>query len=259
MLTCGGMGGIANLACLTSSIRNRGSRARVDQDADSIVNLAPRGKRIPVLPQFSVNERAVTRCRCLFAGFSLAVVSVSITACRRPEAAHALSPAEEARWKSDSAEYVRQLEQFSPLKQRSWASDSADFMRRLDRWQRDSAVIDSIVRTIDTDSLRALYRAAWTLPQAALAVQEIVCEQARLAWKYGDAAVGIVQRTIEREEWDADQQKIDRHMARRLPAATTFELSNERCHRTGPRAPDSLNGTPLNVSSPRPIPPRRPK
>lgn len=197
--------------------------------------------------------------RCLFVGLSLAVLTASITACRRPKAAHALSPAEEARWKSDSAEYARQVEQFSPLKQPGWASDSADFTRRLDRWQRDSTVIDSIVHTINTDSLRALYRAAWTLPQAALAVQEIVCEQARLARKYGHAAVGIVQRTIEREEWDADQQKIDRHMALRLPAAMALELSNERCHLTGPLAPDSLNGTPLNVSSPRPIPPRHPK
>ncbi|HKN67881.1 MAG TPA: hypothetical protein VJW73_16470 [Gemmatimonadaceae bacterium] len=145
-------------------------------------------------------------------------------------------------------------EQISPSAQARWASDSADYVRRLDRWLRDSTVIDSIVRTINTDSLRSLYRAAWTLPQAAPAVQEIVCEQARLALKHGHAAVGIVQRRIEGEEWSPDQRLIDRHMGQRLPHATAFELSNERCHLTGSPAPDSLNGTPLDFVNPRPTP-----
>ena len=156
-------------------------------------------------------------------------------ACRRPEAAQ-ISPAEQARWASDSAEYSR----------------------RLERWRRDSTVIDSIARTINSDSLRSLYRAAWNLPQAAPAVQDIVCEQARLARKYGHAAVGIVQTAIERQEWGTNQQEIDRHIGQRLPNSTAFELSNERCHLTGARTPDSLNGTPLNMLGPRPNPPHHP-
>jgi len=164
----------------------------------------------------------------------LTILFVSM-ACRRPEAAR-----------------------LSPLQQARWSSDSADYAGRLNRWLRDSTVIDSIVHSMSTDSLRSLYRAAWTLPQAAPAVQEIVCEQARLARKHGHAAVGIVQRTIKREEWGTNEGEIDRHMGKRLPQAMAFELSNERCHLTGPRAPDSLNGTPLDVISARPTPPLRP-
>lgn len=149
--------------------------------------------------------------------------------------------------------------QLSPLEQARWTSDSADYVGRLNRWLRDSTVIDSIAHSMSTDSLRSLYHAAWTLPNAALAVQEIVCEQARLARKHGHAAVGIVQRTIKREEWGTNEGQIDRHMGQRLPDAMAFELSKERCHLTGPRAPDSLNGTPLNIVSPRPTPPRRPR
>jgi hypothetical protein len=178
----------------------------------------------------------MTAYRSRAAGKWLVTILFVSMACRRPESA-----------------------QLSPLVQARWTSDSADYVGRLDRWRRDSTVIDSIVHTMNTDSLRLLYRAAWTRPQAAPAVQEIVCEQARLARKYGHAAVGIVQRRIKREEWGTNEGEIDRHMGQRLPNATAFELSKERCHLNGPRAPDSLNGTSLDLLSPRPTPPRRPR
>ena len=181
-------------------------------------------------------QRPVSSCRSLFPMFSFIVVTASKpSACRRPEAAHVLSASEQARWASDSAEYVR----------------------RLDRWRRDSLVIDSIVQTINTDSLRSLYHAVWNLPQAASALQELVCEQARLARRFGRVAEGIAQETVQRQEWGTDQKQIDRHLDQRLPSSGTVEISNERCHLSGARAPDSLNGTSLNLASPRPVPPRR--
>ena len=175
----------------------------------------------------------MTRFRSVFAAFSFIVLGASSpTSCRRPEAAHVLSPAEQARWASDSVEYVR----------------------RLDGWRRDSIVIDSIVQTINTDSLRSLYRAVWNLPHAAPAMQELVCEQTRLARRFGDLAAGIAQDKVQRQEWGTDRKQIDRHLDQRMPSSGTIEISDQRCHLTGAHAPDSLNGTSLKFASPRPVP-----
>lgn len=179
----------------------------------------------------------MTHCRAVLPAFSIIVIAASSpTACRRPQAAHVLSPAEQARWESDSAEYVRQV----------------------DQWRRDSSVIDSIARTINTDSLRSLYRAVWNLPHAAAAMQELICEQTRLSRRFGAIPAGIAQEKVQRQEWGTDQKQIDRHLDQRMPSSGTIEISNERCHLTGARGPDSLNGTSLNFVSPRPTPPRRP-
>lgn len=179
----------------------------------------------------------MTCCRSVFSALSFIVLGASSpTACRRPEAARVLSPAERA----------------------SWASDSAEYIRRLDRWRRDSIVIDSIVHTINTDSLRSLYRAVWNLPHAAPALQELVCEQARLARRFGDVAAGIAQDRVQQQEWGTDQKQIDRHLDQRMPASGTVEISNERCHLTGAQAPESVQSTSLKFASPRPVPPRRP-
>src|SRR5690349_12046625 len=99
--------------------------------------------------------------------------------CHRQEEVASLPPTEEARWHADSAAYVE----------------------RLEKWRHDSLVIDSIARTVNTDSLRALYRAVWSLPQPAAAFQELLCEQSRLNARYGALAATIAGEQVKREVW----------------------------------------------------------
>jgi hypothetical protein len=54
--------------------------------------------------------------------------------------------------------------------------------------QRRIAALDSVVRSINTDWARKLWRWAQTLPDAKVGQQQVECEYGRLMQKYGAAA-----------------------------------------------------------------------
>lgn len=146
----------------------------------------------------------------------------------------------------------------SIAEQERWRADSVDYGQRLERWRHDSLVIDSIARSINTDSLRALYRAVWNLPRADAANQELMCEQVRLNLRYGTLAGMLAGKKVQHEEWGTDDRKANQHLSPRLQHWDGVELSQETCHLVGSHAPETLNGTPLFAPTPRPNPPRRP-
>jgi hypothetical protein len=145
----------------------------------------------------------------------------------------------------------------TPEVQVQWTRDSAAYEARLGKFLRDSTVIDSIARTIDTDSLYRLYHRMLTIQDPAGGLQIIFCEQVRLKTLYGPIAGGLAIRRMEDTVYGpiGHEAAFDR-MAARLPAHGV--TSGQWCARSGRPAPDSLGATSLNFTSRRPFPPRRP-
>src|SRR6478672_3750071 len=91
--------------------------------------------------------------------------------------------------------------------ERPWLHDSVAYHQRLAQWLRDSIVVDSVSRTVPTDSLQHLFRTLLGSPDPAPVLQEIDCEQFRLSWRYGSLPVmDAVQRML-----DTTLNANDRH------------------------------------------------
>jgi hypothetical protein len=82
-------------------------------------------------------------------------------------------------------------EAYREMERNIWLADSSRYASRLTRWVHDSTVIDSIARTIPTDSLRSLYRLATSSKQALPIFTAITCERLRLVGTYGTAATQV--------------------------------------------------------------------
>jgi hypothetical protein len=141
---------------------------------------------------------------------------------------------------------------------RRWTAESAYYESRLARWLRDSAVIDSIARTVDDDSLRSLYRQLVATETPAPILQAILCEQTRLADLHGYNALGVVGRRVRRAELGPDPAAAMRRVEDKLPTML-FHVTGGPCGEPGPRGPDSVGSTSLRQERPRPSPPQRPR
>jgi hypothetical protein len=113
--------------------------------------------------------------------------------------------------------------------------------------RHDSVVIDSIARTIDTDSLYRLNHALLSVLNIRETYQAAICERTRLARTYGirpsRRAVERMEDTLWRHEKDAE-----RRIEARMPASTLFDTSERAC---GPRvkiAADSVDGVSLQFA-----------
>src|SRR3954464_354859 len=73
----------------------------------------------------------------------------------------------------------------TPDEQAKWTRDSAEYSVNLVRWMRDSALMDSISRTINTDSLYRLFHAALRPQPMVPIVRAITCERNRLGARHG--------------------------------------------------------------------------
>lgn len=138
-----------------------------------------------------------------------------------------------------------------------WRADSTRYERALAKYVRDSLVIDSIARTINTTRLRQLYRQQLHAEQPVLLEREILCERSRLARRHGLMPSEAAVRHLEATLWRPEEREAVRAMDERFPESAALEV-DPSCS-AGPRAPDELNGTPLESIILRPVAPRRPR
>jgi hypothetical protein len=136
-----------------------------------------------------------------------------------------------------------------------WQRDSAKFEATLAKYLRDSLVIDSIARSVTTDSLEHLYQKALTAERPELVIQEISCERHRLIWRYGIVPAQVAMDRAEDRAW-SDRVAVAR-MESRMPHSGF--LSSDRCTEPeGEPMPDTLSGVSTQRELVRPVPPRRP-
>jgi len=145
-----------------------------------------------------------------------------------------------------------------------WSNDSAKYVRDSIKWVHDSLVIDSISRSIKTDSLYRLYRAQLRAGNPIPLERAINCERAKLHWVYGSlAAVDAIDRmfdTLFRASDSADRTRVSNRLGN-MSADDMMEVSvtQRTCGRTslwGPLHPDSVSGTPLLTRAGRPARPK---
>jgi hypothetical protein len=119
-------------------------------------------------------------------------------------------------------------------------------------------VVDSISRTIDTDSLYRIYRGALKADNPEPLFQQAGCEQARLYRRYGSMPARAAVERMEDTLWKAHERAAVIRMAARLPS--TVVLSGRHCERAvGAGAPEYVGDTPLDTRTDRPMPRRRPR
>jgi len=135
------------------------------------------------------------------------------------------------------------------------------YASRLARWLRDSVVLDSMTRLVNTDSLFRLYRRALEPGQVSLEVlQEESCEEERLYIEHGSVpakrAIRAMRDTVFRDHGIRDGM---RYFISRAPAEGVIEGGARRCGPYPPRAPDFIGATRLDTElGSRPRPSRRP-
>ena len=121
-------------------------------------------------------------------------------------------------------------------------------MGQLAKWQRDSTVIDSISRTINTDSLYRLFRAALPPQPMVPIVRALNCESDRLSARYGsipaDAEIERMNDTLWRGIRKADVDAMNSRLNNvSIPELVALGSGQDDC---GVRSRlDSLDGTNL--------------
>jgi hypothetical protein len=147
------------------------------------------------------------------------------------------------------------------------ADATAKFVRDSIKWVRDSVVIDSISRTINTDSLYHLYRAQLRAENPVPLEAAINCERTRIHWVYGsNAAKDAIDRMIDTVYGKSDEA-AGRRVSARLGSMTPAEMisvapGQRVCGKTsqwGRMHPDSVNGTRLSGRTGRPTRPTSPE
>jgi len=140
----------------------------------------------------------------------------------------------------------------------SAVGDSA-FQARLRSWRRDSAVLDSASREVNTAALYSLYRQALGRDGVTLRLMsEMDCEDLRLTYHYGVVptkhAVDAMRDTVYRDIGVADA--LD-YVARHAPAEGIIETGFDLCQPMPSPGPKTIASTRLDVEYPRPRPPVR--
>jgi hypothetical protein len=138
--------------------------------------------------------------------------------------------------------------------------DVSQFIQDSINWVRDSIVLDSISRTIRTDSLFRLYRAQLRETDPLPLEQAINCESSRLFWLYGsNAAVDALRRmedTLYHPSDRADRIRVSNRLHSLSVQEMFFVNSTQRtCGRYslwGPQHPTSVGGTYLSGRTGRP-------
>ena len=134
----------------------------------------------------------------------------------------------------------------------SGIGDSAS-QERLRNWRRDSSVLDSVTREVNTAKLYALYRRALGSEGVTLSLMtELGCEELRLGIQYGavpwQRASQAVRDTVYHDIGVKDA--LD-YIARHAPDEGSVE-TGQNCRPFPPSAPQAIGGTRLDVEFPRP-------
>ncbi len=175
--------------------------------------------------------------------YTLLIVALPMSgACQRPNERHdqrTLRPEAPAKWTEDSARYL---------------ADST-------KWVRDSIVRDSILRTINTDTLFRDYHRMLAAADPVALVGQVECECSNVLWHYGGlpgiAAIDRMMDTVwRRDDTTAVRRMYDKTTDESLP--TLQERAKYQCVMNGRRHPSILNGTDLDAMGGRPPRPVHP-
>jgi hypothetical protein len=149
----------------------------------------------------------------------------------------------------------------SPAEQAKWTADSSRYEVQLAKWIRDSTVVDSISRIINTDSLYRIMHATLKSAKPSTLLQAANCETDRLSRKYGqlpfDAAYARLKDTVWRGIPKAEVDALDSRLAN-MSVGEMFESRFRPSLCGGGPLLNSLGGTALDASAGRPAPPIRP-
>jgi hypothetical protein len=145
----------------------------------------------------------------------------------------------------------------SRLTATSSAADST-YRAQLVAWRRDSAVLDSLTRIVNTDALYRLYRHALLPTGVTLPLMNaIACEELRLGVQYGavasDRAINRMLDTVYRDIGVNDGLE---YLARHAPREGQIETGYDRCKPMPPAVPRTIGSTRTDVELPRPRSPR---
>ena len=140
-----------------------------------------------------------------------------------------------------------------------WRADSVAYSHELDEWTRDSLTIDSIARTINTDSTYRLWHRMLGMEHPEMLFPQIDCERDRILRHYGERPGAVAFKRMDDTLMRSVDRSVTKAMLERIPRGIVRTITSESdCGSMGPDAPDSLNGVPLNSERSRPVPPRKP-
>jgi hypothetical protein len=136
----------------------------------------------------------------------------------------------------------------------------ASYKKALAVWRRDSAVVDSVSRTIDTDSLYRLHRALLTAQDPAAAHQEIACEAWRIKRRYHELPASAAVRRMLDTVWNAGDADALRALKARFAEPAKVSVGHWVCGYPGEQVgPAEVSGASMMFEKARPTPPRPPK
>jgi hypothetical protein len=153
-----------------------------------------------------------------------------------------------------------------PAALQAYSRDSAQFVRDSIRWARAPFVIDSIARTINTDSLYRLHRNSLTASNQVLTWRELLCEQARMSGRYGGLPAELAQKRMLDTTYKPEDKPLEAALESRLHNMTHEEqmsltVGPRTCgdlgYRAGPR-PREVSGIPIYDIHLKPVRPKRP-
>lgn len=121
------------------------------------------------------------------------------------------------------------------------------YLRDSITWAHAERVIDSLSRTINTDSLYTLYRTALTAENPAPIIGQITCTGTMFMRQYGSLpAQRALKRMQDTLKKPGEQQLFDRltdRMAAMSPdQRRSTAVGTRNCGPLGPMAPDSVDG-----------------
>jgi hypothetical protein len=136
----------------------------------------------------------------------------------------------------------------------------ASYDKALTAWRRDSAVIDSVSRAIDTDTLYRLHRAVLDAPDPAAAMQEAACEEWRLSRRYQPLPAAAAHKRMTDTLWRPEDAEALRRLEARRPGLGHVQVGHWVCGYPGEeRVPPEVRGASMRSAPPRPTPPRLPR
>jgi hypothetical protein len=139
-----------------------------------------------------------------------------------------------------------------------WVADSTSYAARLGKWLRDSAVVDSVARTVDITEMVQAFHKLVTAPQPLDEAANVSCARLRIFWDYGSLAADIagerardsVKHLLGQKAFDDATARTPEHALVPMPRGFSKCRGKEVEHRK------SVGTTPLDTKEPRPLPPR---
>lgn len=127
------------------------------------------------------------------------------------------------------------------------------YLAQLEEWRRDSAVIDSLSRLVNTDSMLAIKRAVLKTGNEDPYAQAMACQIYRLSSQHGFRPAELA---LERLDTAFTSAEVSRYKTIQLAASASVTYMNEAvCGPTGPRAPSRVHGVSLTEPRLHPIHP----